>query len=244
VFADCTFTDNEAGIAGGAFNQTAATPGPSDCTFTGNSAAYGGGIAVSHTVVPTLADCTFIGNSAFAGGAVAADSCASPAVAGCTISENTAQYGGALAFTGCSTPSVSGSTLVLNGATIGGAGIAAWTGTTVSVAQTIIAFGAGGGAVLTDGCPVSCSTTAIYGNAGGDWVGAVAGQEGSDHNIATDPLLCAVMSGDCTLCEDSPCLPGNNGAGLLVGRFGQGCEGPCGAPVEPRSWGSIKAMYR
>jgi len=244
VFSDCAFTNNEAGIGGGAFDLTAATPGPTGCTFTGNTAQFGGGVGLSDAVGVTLADCTFVGNSAFAGGAVAADSCASPAVVGCTISGNTAQYGGALAFTGSSTPSVSGSTLVLNGATVGGAGMAAWTGTTVSVAQTIIAFGTVGGAVLTDGCPVSCSTTAIYGNVGGDWVGPVAGQEGLDHNIATDPLLCAVMSGDHTLCEDSPCLPGNNGAGLLIGRFGQGCDGPCGAPVEARSWGSIKAMYR
>ncbi|MBM3307719.1 MAG: right-handed parallel beta-helix repeat-containing protein [Candidatus Eisenbacteria bacterium] len=244
VFAGCTFTDNEAGIAGGAFNLTAATPGPSDCTFTGNSATYGGGVAMSHSVAPTLADCTFTGNSASIGGAVAVDSCASPAVAGCTIAENTAAYGGAIAFAGCSTPSVSGSTLVLNGATIGGAGIAAWTGTTVSVSRTIIGFSTVGEAAASDGCPVSCTATAIYGNAGGDWTGIIAGQEAGNHNVATDPLFCGVLAGDHTLCEDSPCLPENNGAGVLIGAHEDGCPGPCGAPVEATSWGSIKAMYR
>ncbi len=183
-------------------------------------------------------------NTAQYGGAVAIQTCDSPAFSYSTFSENTAEYGGALAIAGCSTPSVTGCTLVLNRGTIDGGGIVISTGTTLSVGTTIIAFSSEGEAIASDGEPVSCTTTAVYGNAGGDWVGIIAGQESADNNIATDPLFCGVFQDDYTVCEDSPCLPGNNGAGVYVGANGQGCSAPCGAPVRAQSWGSIKAMYR
>lgn len=244
VFTDCAFEDNEATVAGGGFILSAASPGPSDCTFTGNSAAFGGGVAVEYCTAPLVSDCRFFGNTAQLGGAIAIDTCGSPAVTGCTIAENAALYGGGVGLSRCSTPSVSGSTIVVNRADAQGGGIAVTTGTTVSVERTIIGFSTAGEAIATDGCPVSCTTTAVYGNAGGDWVGIIAGQEGSNYNIATDPYLCGVLSGDYTLCEDSPCLPDNNGAGVLIGVYEDGCPGPCGSAVEARSWGSIKGMYR
>jgi predicted outer membrane repeat protein len=244
LFSDCSFTGNTAGEAGGGLDFDTATPGPSDCTFTGNSAFAGGAMSMEYSIAPTITGCMFSGNSAFAGGAVSADSCASPSVVGCTMVENSATYGGAIGLSGCSTPSVSGSTLVLNSASSGGAGVVAYVSSTLAIEQTIIGFSTTGEAVLTDGSPVSCATTAIYGNTGGDWVDAVAGQEGSDYNIATDPFLCGVLSGDYTLCEDSPCLPDNNGANVLVGAYDQGCSAPCGAAVERTSWGAIKALYR
>jgi predicted outer membrane repeat protein len=243
-FTDCTFTDNVATGSGGGFSLLTSSPGPSDCTFTGNSAEFGGGILVQYCTTPLVSGCTFIGNTAEYGGAITIDTCDSPAVADCTAAENTADYGGAIAITGCSTPSLSRSTLVRNRGNVFGGGIAIEVGTTLSVDRSIIAFSTAGEAIASDGPTVNCATTAVYGNAGGDWVGCIAGQETGNNNIATDPLLCGILTGDYTLCQDSPCLPENNGAGVLVGVYGQGCDPPCAAPVEARSWGSIKAMYR
>jgi predicted outer membrane repeat protein len=243
-FTDCTFTDNVAANAGGGINLLSASPGPSDCTFTGNSAVFGGGIIVKDCTTPLVSGCTFTGNTAEYGGAITIDTCDSPAVTDCTAAENTADYGGAIAITGCSAPSLSRSTLVRNRGNVLGGGIAMEVGTTLSVDRSIIAFSTAGVAVVSNGPPASLTRTAVYGNVGGDWVDCIAGQESSNYNIATDPLFCGLLTGDYTVCEESPCLPANNGAGVLVGVFGQGCGSPCGSPVEARSWGSIKAMYR
>ncbi len=45
----------------------------------------------------------------------------------------------------------------------------------------------------------------IYGNTGGDWVGAISGQYGTDGNFADDPIFCDPDGGDFTLRSDSPC---------------------------------------
>jgi predicted outer membrane repeat protein len=244
TFTECTFTDNQATGAGGGFDLESATPGPTNCSFSGNSAEYGGAIAIEYCVAPVVTGCAIVGNSAQFGGGIAIDTCDSPVVSGCTIAENTSDLGGGIAIGHCSTPSVVGSTIVLNRADVYGGGIAVAEGTTLSIERTIIGFSQAGEAVASDGCPASCATTAVYGNAGGDWTGVIAGQQSSNNNIAADPLLCGVLSGDYTLCEDSPCLPANNGASVLIGAHGEGCAGPCGAAVEVRSWGGIKAMYR
>ena len=41
-------------------------------------------------------------------------------------------------------------------------------------------------------------------------------------NISEDPLVC-VTSADCHVQPDSPCLPENNGCGVLMGAHGVGC---------------------
>ncbi len=62
-------------------------------------------------------------------------------------------------------------------------------------------------------------------------------------NLLVDPLWCGIWNHDYTLCSNSPCLPGGNGWGELVGARGEGC-GECDTPVGSTSWGAIKAMYR
>jgi len=62
-------------------------------------------------------------------------------------------------------------------------------------------------------------------------------------NLLADPLFCDVYTGDFGLCENSPCLPGGNPWGELVGALGQSCDS-CSSPAEPTTWGAIKAMYR
>ena len=52
-----------------------------------------------------------------------------------------------------------------------------------------------------------------------------------------------VAGADFTLCANSPCLPEYNGCNVLIGAYGEGCA-ECSSPVEDRSWGAIKAMYR
>jgi len=70
---------------------------------------------------------------------------------------------------------------------------------------------------------VLASCTDISGNVLGDWVGAMAGQNGLDGNISADPLFCDPDDGDFTLSEHSPCAPAQSGCGTM-GAFGIFCS--------------------
>jgi hypothetical protein len=73
----------------------------------------------------------------------------------------------------------------------------------------------------------------LYGNAGGDWVGSIAGQLGLGGNICADPLFCGEQSPEdpWSLASDSPCAPEYNPVCGLIGARPVGCGY---AAVEPR----------
>ncbi len=66
----------------------------------------------------------------------------------------------------------------------------------------------------------------LFGNAGGDWVGCIASQDGLNGNISVDPGFCDAASGSFGLWSDSPC------GGLWypdcgqIGAFGTACSSP------------------
>jgi hypothetical protein len=86
-----------------------------------------------------------------------------------------------------------------------------------TVSHSIISFGGmGGAAVYCEGsAAVTVECSDVYGNAGGDWVGCIAGQLGVDGNISQDPLFNNPAAGDYSLLPGSPCLPENNSCGLM-----------------------------
>jgi len=93
----------------------------------------------------------------------------------------------------------------------------------------------------------SCSD--LFGNAGGDWAGNIADQEGVNGNFSADPLFCAATQDNFTLFSHSPCLPGNHPDGAdcdVIGAFGEGCFINVGAGegLETASWARIKSQYR
>ena len=89
--------------------------------------------------------------------------------------------------------------------------------------NTIIAFSTSGEAVYCGtGSTATLACCDVYGNAGGDWVGYIAGQEGVNGNFSADPLFCDSGNGDYRLQPCSPCL---DAAGCgLVGACGAGDE--------------------
>ncbi len=74
----------------------------------------------------------------------------------------------------------------------------------MTVSNSILAFNNGGSAFYGgDAASFSCSD--LFGNQGGDWVGTIAGQYGTNGNISLDPLFCNPAGGDFHLQENSPC---------------------------------------
>ena len=68
-------------------------------------------------------------------------------------------------------------------------------------------------------------STNIFGNEGGDWVGALSQDEGMDGNISASPQFCGPADSDnpYTLNDTSPCAATNPGCGLM-GAFDVNCS--------------------
>jgi hypothetical protein len=177
----------------------------------------GGAIGVAQWARPTLDSCLLINNAGeMAGGAIGGDG--GIHLHDCTLVGNACgPYGGSAIY------------------------LEDWGG--LEASNTIIAFGTGGPAVTYSASgAVSFSCTDIFGNDGGDWVGAIAGFLGSDGNISLDPLFCDRPNGDYRLSEDSPCAPFSpqNPTCDLVGALAIGCTS---TPIERTTWGRIRSMF-
>ncbi len=187
-------------------------------TITGGIASSGGGMLCQNHSSPTLTHCTFTGNQATLGGGMHCEWICSPTLTACTFTGNQASDGGGMSCGYSSSPTFT---------------------------FCIIALGEQGEAAYCedeDSVP-SFECCDIYGNAGGDWVGCIAGQYGVNGNICEDPLFCGELNPDepYTLRANSPCAPENNPECGLIGAWEVGCGLTA---VEPASWGAIKAMYR
>jgi predicted outer membrane repeat protein len=267
----CTFTGNTATNSGGAVCCAGSDPVLSNCSFTGNIAGTTGGGAVFCGVssAPTLTSCMFEGNFAtYLGGAIQTQN-SSITVTDCGFFDNTAGVGasgigGALTLHYTSSGHFSGCSFVGNFANVGGAaecfdhadatftnctfvantaayGVAVSANDASPVFEnSIMAFSEGSGAVarcLGTAAP-SFSKCVLFANAGGnDLCGSVS------DTLHRDPRFCDMAEGEFGLCQNSVCAPDNNAWTELIGALDVEC-GNCESPVEPASWGAIKALYR
>ncbi len=179
-----------------------------------NGSPSGGGILFNEASA-TVRNVVFTGNEAVAGGAVYAFR-TNPHLINCTFVDNTASLGSA---------------------------IFAYDEADVTVENSIIAFN-------ESGQPVSCyessaataSCTNVYGNAAGDWVGCLSGQEGSNGNILLDPIFCDYANGDYGINSASPCAPDNNACAVLMGGMAITCFCDCAAFGDVNLDGSIDPL--
>jgi hypothetical protein len=139
----------------------------------------------------------------------------------CLIHGNTASWqGGGIIIMYCD-PFLRNVTIVGNSAPEGGGMYVYYSAPTIE--NSIVAF--------NDGKSVWCSTQAapqfactdIFGNTQGDWIDCFAGQLGLAGNISEDPMFCTAH-GSYALDAVSPCLPGANSCGVLMGALGEGCQ--------------------
>ncbi|MCK4548171.1 MAG: C10 family peptidase [Candidatus Eisenbacteria sp.] len=160
-----------------------------------------------------------------AGGAIYCES-ASPRIVDCVFYNNSANYGGALACRAAA-PDLVGCTLAHNAASSSGGGVYSYNFSAVDLDRCIIAFSTQGHSVYCQSSGTATLTCCdVYGNAAGDWVGCISGQEGSNGNFSMDPEFCNSGSGDYTIAAVSPCAPDNSPAGCdLIGALGVDCAG-------------------
>jgi predicted outer membrane repeat protein len=196
---DCLIEDNQADNAAGGISNQGATPTVDGCIFRGNWAHWGGGGMCNYNASPTLTECVFEGNSSdnWGGGLHNSQAGSQPLLIHCTFYGNAAPYGG---------------------------GIYNRVNAQLTAENTIIAFGSVGAAVYCV-APSSATLTCcdVYGNAGGDWTGCLAGQEGMNGNLSADPFFCDPTVHDFSLHDDSPCAAENNETCGVVGALGSGC---------------------
>jgi hypothetical protein len=205
VLVDCVFSDNSAGSGGGVAGYDHCDPSMTDCLFSGNTSGGGGGAYFWYLCVPRLDGCTFAGNSANLGSA----------------------YGGGI-FCNASSPILTNCTFAGNAAAVDGGGIHLYQ-SSPTLDRTIVAFSTSGSSIYCydGGSTPTLTCCDVYGNAGGDWVGCIAGQSGTDGNISLDPRFCDAANGDFRLENNSPCAPFSppNPQCDLIGAWPVGCGG-------------------
>lgn len=250
VFASCLFRCNVATdpagwwSSGGGAACSGGAPVFVDCSFVENFALHeGGGVYTQTGSAPRFERCLFAGNDvqASVGGGLA---CSEADVLGSVFLENTAPHGGGIACTSVPSARIEGCTFLRNTGQYGGGAVTCVFGASPEIHASILAFSRGGEAVdcWDAGASPSLSCCDVFGNAGGDWVGCLDGQLSTAGNFSRWPLFCDPPSDRPTLMAGSPCLPGNNGCGVLIGALGLGCIGP--VAVEPLSWGRVKGLFR
>ena len=195
---NCIFRNNHANRFGGGVyaDESARYALLSGCRFSNNTALNGGGVFATGDEPIGMVYCVFDGNSVtgYGGGMLIM----SPSKGGDSSRLTTMR---SLTFAG-------------NSAGLGGAAIATYVSSYFW--DMIIAFSTsatdpischGGATVLVECCDV-------FGNAGGDYVGCIAGQMGSSGNIWNNPMFCGVEyepDDPYSLNVNSPCADGNNG---------------------------------
>lgn len=246
VIRDCIFKFNHAQNGGGAYwYGGVGAPELHDCHFEGNSSINGGAVYLINSPGDALvSNCTFVDNEATGGGGAMWMHNFRVTVESCLFDGNIAPMGGAWHMQSSWPSFISNSTVVGNQAPTG-AGINVLGGTPLTMTDVIVALcGGGGSGVNIDGTSTGlASCTDIWGNSGGDWVGSLAAQLGTNGNISADPRFCPGPT-NFFLQGDSPCAPGNHPDNAACGVIGL-LPVACGSvAVEQKTWGEIKSMYQ
>lgn len=248
ILNGCGFIGNTTTWDGGAIGCSFSSVQMAHCHFIENSARKAAAINFVDGSDFYVSDCLFARNNATEmGGAVFMFCGVTGTFDHCTFDGNTAGAGGAALYI------EKVSDAHLRECTFWGHGAAGAYGSVIYCGEvaphclcenTIIAFSVAGQAVQSiyaDDVEMTCCD--LYGNAGGDWVGHIAGQYGINGNISEDPLFCDPEGGDFTLHSNSRCAPFSppNTECDLIGAHPIGCGS---TPVTSTTWGGIKALFR
>jgi predicted outer membrane repeat protein len=247
LFRNMVFNANAAVQGGAIAVLDYGGPGISTCILSANSAeSRGGALYLADSGGASMSSCTLLENTAGEdGGAIACVEDAAFNASFSVFSSNAALLsGGAVYLATSSYPYLAFCTLSGNSGRSAG-GIGCGGSSLLSLTNSLVVFSAQGPAVEVFGsATATLGCCDLYGNAGGDWVGAIAGQLGEDFNMGRDPRFCATtpdLDRNWMLQTDSPCLPDSSGCADPMGALTTGCGD---TPVERTSWGRLKARFR
>jgi len=251
TITNCRFIGNESTFVGGGIDcRVSSSPAISLCHFIENTADWGGGGLYSlDSSSPTLIDCVFIKNSSgHSGGGMRCENTTATTLTRCVFSENVSGFGGGFICYSAATPTLTNCTFSANTADTDGGGLYCGGSSALAMNNVLVVFSSAGVGVFCEGnstAELSCCD--LYENAGGDWVGEIAGQSGINGNFSADPEFCSSQPDEDRhwfLQSDSPCAPGNHPQGTDCGVMGAGDVG-CGTTPNKRStWGGIKTRFR
>jgi len=206
-----------------------------NCDFRNlTSTVQGGGVHMEGDSAPSFTNCVFDSCSSWGNGGAVSGSSATPSFTGCSFYQNSANYdGGAVDLGDGVSATFDACTFSGNAAMSGGSAIACVSdmyraAAVCTVSNSIIAFGTMGGATYCAGTgAVVLECCDVYGNAGGDYTGCIAGQNGSNGNISVDPLFCGEdnPAQPLALSSISPCAEYNQPVCGQMGAYGPGCAG-------------------
>ena len=238
--ANCRFSDNAA-HRGGAVLCTGGAPRFENCLFVDNRASTGGGaLAATEAADVTVTGCRFAGNTAAYGGAFFVDRASLTLAGNIVVGNSASERGGAIYAGDHASLDVATCTLAWNDAPAG-CGLTLVTFANAALRRTILAFGAGGEAVdLRYDATIAVSCSDLFGNAGGDWTGALAAQANQAGNLAADPRFCGDADDqNVGLAADSPCAAGASACGAM-GAKPVSCAG---REARETSLGAVKTLY-
>jgi len=252
--SDCIFEGNFAEDGGALYVADVSTPTLTGCTFSGNTAEGDGGAIHLYSATAFVENTTFVGNGAENGGAVWCEGSgavfygfdsqfleneadfwggalfvtlnAQAVLYTCTLAGNSSRFTGICARLISSTLELHDCTLADNSKELSTGSAISLTNTSTTVAENTIIAMNNGQAVECDGTSSATFTCCdVYGNADGDWIGCIAGQEGVDGNISEDPEFCGEFHPESpyTLQDTSPCAAENNAGCGQIGAWPIGC---------------------
>lgn len=210
--ANCVVRNNRVGFGGGAGYIRGASPSFENCTFRDNfGASFGGAFDIFNSGVaiqPVFSRCTFRNNQAARAGGVEVFGTVVATFIGCEFFANTstgAGGGGALFIASGGNAIVRNCSIIGNNATSNTAGILNSAGLTVT--NSILYFNTGPGGSQVAAQQVNGSTNVTFSNVQNTLV--------NTGNIALDPQIVNLATGDLRLQIVSPCI--DRGSNSLVG---------------------------
>jgi len=219
---ECSFDNNSASSSGGCFvvRDGSWDINLNNCTFINNSGSTSGVLFIQSSSA-NIYNSSFSNNSATSEGGAIRVIDGVVDIESCIFYENSSNRGGAISAENSSSLSVINSTFFNNSAVDGSSLFAV--ASSYIIENTIFSFSSLGDAISGGTPTLTCCD--IYGNQGGDWVGAIAPQFGINGNFSADPLFCDISENDFHLTVDSPCAPLNNDCSVLIGAYDVYCSG-------------------
>jgi len=243
IVKNCIFRNNHASSGGAYWYGGQGSPIIEDCLFEDNSAQVGGAVRlINSSLLGTIRNCVFRDNSSVGAGGVIYNYNVFMHVEYCVFYSNSGGSGGVINMTTTHPSTVDHCTFYGNSSP-SGSSIFVEGGGDLTVTNSILAGGGGSAAYKDPFGSLVFSCTNIFNNQGGDWVGDIAGQNGTNGNFSENPLFCDAGGLDFTIGASSPCAPDNHPDGDpcgLIGAFPVGCGS---VRTIDKTWGGVKALF-